>query len=102
MSARGGKRRQKSVSRSAKAGVLFPVGRMHRYLRRSVPKFRIGAAAPVYQAAVIEYLTGTEVVVNSNACRVTHVITTRLLVIYRSKHINKITARNRDSLVVIS
>ena len=58
MSGRGGKKRAKSISRSAKAGVLFPVGRMHRYLRVQVPKFRISAAAPVYQAAVIEYLTG--------------------------------------------
>ena len=59
MSARGGKKRQKALSRSAKAGVLFPVGRMHRYLRNKLPKWRISAAAPVYQAAVIEYLTGT-------------------------------------------
>ncbi len=60
MSARGGKKRQKSVSRSAKAGVLFPVGRMHRYLKRMTHHFRISAAGPVYQAAVIEYLTGKE------------------------------------------
>ena len=58
MSARGAKKRQKSMSRSAKAGVLFPVGRMHRYLKKSLPKWRVSAAAPVYQAAVIEYLTG--------------------------------------------
>ena len=64
MSARGGKKRQKSVSRSAKAGVLFPVGRMHRYLKARTHKFRISAAAPVYQAAVIEYLTGRKI--NSN------------------------------------
>ncbi|KAK2160739.1 hypothetical protein LSH36_127g06062 [Paralvinella palmiformis] len=60
MSARGAKKRQKAMSRSAKAGVLFPVGRMHRYLRGMTHHFRISAAAPVYQAAVIEYLTARD------------------------------------------
>ena len=58
MSGRGGKKRQKAVSKSARAGVLFPVARMNRYLRRLSYRLRISAAAPVYQAAVIEYLTG--------------------------------------------
>ena len=58
MSARGGKKRSKATSRSAKAGVIFPVGRFHRYLRNSTHHLRIGAGAPVYMAAVIEYLTG--------------------------------------------
>ena len=58
MSGRGGKKRQKAVSKSARAGVLFPVSRMNRYLRRLSYRLRISAAAPVYQAAVIEYLTG--------------------------------------------
>jgi len=58
MSGRGGKKRQKAVSKSARAGVLFPVARMSRYLRRLSYRLRISAAAPVYQAAVIEYLTG--------------------------------------------
>jgi len=31
---------------------------MNRYLRRFSYRLRISAAAPVYQAAVIEYLTG--------------------------------------------
>lgn len=58
MSGRGGKKKQKMMSRSAKAGVLFPVARMARYLKRDTHKFRIGSGAPVYMAAVIEYLTG--------------------------------------------
>lgn len=69
MTGRGGKRKQKSVSRSAKAGVLFPVGRMHRYLRRGTFKYRIGAGAPVYMAAVIEYLTAEVLELAGNAAR---------------------------------
>lgn len=69
MSSRGGKKRQKAVSRSIKAGVLFPVGRMHRYLRGVTHHFRISAAAPVYQAAVIEYLTAEILELAGNAAR---------------------------------
>lgn len=58
MSARGGKKKSKILSKSARAGVLFPVARMQRYLKRDTHHFRIGAGAPVYMAAVIEYLTG--------------------------------------------
>jgi hypothetical protein len=43
-----------SKSRSAKAGLQFPVGRIHRFLRGSAK--RIGAGASVYLAAVLEYL----------------------------------------------
>ena len=59
MTARGIRKKQKAVSRSAKAGVLFPVGRMQRYLKKDTHNFRISAGAPVYMAAVIEYLAGT-------------------------------------------
>ena len=58
MSARGGKKKATKMSRSARAGVIFPVGRMMRYLRTSTHKYRIGMGAPVYMAAVIEYLAG--------------------------------------------
>ncbi len=54
----GGKKRSKTQSRSARSGVLFPVGRIDRYLRKTVHRFRISAAAPVYLSAVIEYLSG--------------------------------------------
>ena len=49
----GGK---KSVSRSAKAGLQFPVGRVARYLKKGKYANRIGAGAPVYLAAVLEYI----------------------------------------------
>ena len=58
MSGRGGKKKAKQMSRSARAGVLFPVARMLRYLKRDTHHLRIGSGTPVYMAAVIEYLTG--------------------------------------------
>ncbi|KAJ8777371.1 hypothetical protein J1605_014754 [Eschrichtius robustus] len=57
MSSRGGKKKSTKTSRSAKAGVIFPVGRMLRYIKKGHPKYRIGVGAPVYMAAVLEYLT---------------------------------------------
>ncbi|XP_033644032.1 core histone macro-H2A.1-like [Asterias rubens] len=69
MSGRGGKKRGKSLSRSARAGVLFPVGRMCRYLRIGTHHQRIGAGAPVYLAAVIEYLTAEILELAGNAAR---------------------------------
>ena len=51
------KKKTKS-SRSARAGVLFPVARMLRYIKRDTHHLRIGAGSPVYMAAVIEYLVG--------------------------------------------
>ncbi|CAB4464811.1 histone-fold-containing protein [Rhizophagus irregularis] len=46
----------KYFSRSQKAGIIFPVGRINRYLRRGNYASRIGLVAPVYLSAVIEYL----------------------------------------------
>ncbi|XP_072164634.1 core histone macro-H2A.1-like [Diadema setosum] len=66
---RGGKTRGKSSSRSSRAGVLFPVGRMDRYLRMSTHRYRIGSGAPVYLAAVIEYLTAEILELAGNAAR---------------------------------
>lgn len=43
-------------SRSTKAGLHFPVGRISRYMRRRHVAMRIGAGAPVYLGAVLEYL----------------------------------------------
>lgn len=65
MSARGGKKKATKLSRSSRAGVIFPVGRMMRYLRTGTHKYRIGMGAPVYMAAVIEYLAGEEPPVGS-------------------------------------
>lgn len=71
MSGRGGKqaKRTKAKSRSAKAGLQFPVSRVHRYLRQTTHHFRIASGAPVYQAAVMEYLTAEILELAGNAAR---------------------------------
>jgi len=66
----GGKNTQKATkSRSAKAGLQFPVGRIHRKLRKGNYAQRIGAGAPVYLAAVLEYLTAEILELAGNAAR---------------------------------
>uniref|UniRef100_A0A3P9K304 MacroH2A.2 histone n=1 Tax=Oryzias latipes TaxID=8090 RepID=A0A3P9K304_ORYLA len=69
MSARGGKKKVTKLSRSSRAGVIFPVGRMMRYLRTGTHKYRIGMGAPVYMAAVIEYLAAEILELAGNAAR---------------------------------
>ena len=54
--AAGGADAKAQQSRSSKAGLQFPVGRIHRMLRKGNYAQRIGAGAPVYLAAVLEYL----------------------------------------------
>ena len=51
-----GKKGGKATSRSAKAGLQFPVGRVARYLKLGRYASRVGGGAPVYLAAVMEYL----------------------------------------------
>ena len=61
---RGGSKK-KATSRSAKAGLQFPVGRVHRPLGKYAS--RIGAGAPVYLAAVLEYLAAEVLELAGNA-----------------------------------
>ncbi|CAD6578851.1 MAG: histone H2A [Cyphobasidiales sp. Tagirdzhanova-0007] len=56
-------------SRSSKAGLQFPVGRIHRMLRKGNYAQRIGAGAPVYLAAVLEYLAAEILELAGNAAR---------------------------------
>jgi len=66
---RGKSKGGKSVSRSKKAGLQFPVGRVHRYLKAGKYASRIGAGAPVYLAAVLEYLAAEILELAGNAAR---------------------------------
>ena len=66
---KGGKVRVKAKSRSSKAGLQFPVGRMHRLLRKGHYAERVGAGAPVYLAAVLEYLSAEILELAGNAAR---------------------------------
>ncbi|XP_029282260.1 late histone H2A.L3-like [Cottoperca gobio] len=65
----GGKTRAKAKSRSSRAGLQFPVGRVHRHLRKGNYAQRVGAGAPVYLAAVLEYLTAEILELAGNAAR---------------------------------
>ena len=59
----------KSKTRSARAGLQFPVGRVHRLLRKGNYAQRIGAGAPVYLSAVLEYLSAEVLELAGNAAR---------------------------------
>merc|ERR1712057_8390 len=70
MSGRGkGKSSKKAITKSAKAGLQFPVGRVRRYLKTGKYAIRIGSGAPVYLAAVLEYLAAEVLELAGNASR---------------------------------
>merc|ERR1712124_151389 len=70
MSGRGkGKSGKKAVTKSVKAGLQFPVGRVRRYLKTGKYATRIGSGAPAYLAAVLEYLAAEVLELAGNASR---------------------------------
>jgi len=64
---RGKTGKGKGVPRSVRAGLQFPVGRIGRFLKNGRYADRIGSAAPVYLAAVLEYLTAEILELAGNA-----------------------------------
>ncbi|KFK39387.1 hypothetical protein AALP_AA3G238600 [Arabis alpina] len=60
---------KKSTTRSSKAGLQFPVGRIARFLKNGKYAERVGAGAPVYLAAVLEYLAAEVLELAGNAAR---------------------------------
>ena len=72
-SGKGGRKgagsRKKSVSRTVKAGLQFPVGRIARFLKKGRYAKRVGGGAAVYVAAVLEYLAAEVLELAGNAAR---------------------------------
>mmetsp|Transcript_4219 Transcript_4219/g.7407 ORF Transcript_4219/g.7407 Transcript_4219/m.7407 type:complete len:145 (-) Transcript_4219:95-529(-) len=62
--------KKKAISRSSRAGLQFPVGRIHRFLKEKASRTeRVGATAAVYTAAILEYLTAEVLELAGNASK---------------------------------
>ena len=93
---KGGKAKAKPKSRSSRAGLQFPVGRVARHLRLGKYADRVGAGAPVYLAAVMEYLAAEILELAGNAARdnkKTRIIPRHLqLAVRNDEELNKLLA----------
>lgn len=73
MSGKGGRgkasERRAGRSRSTKAGLQFPVGRIGRFLKEGRYARKVGAGAPVYLAAVLEYVAAEILELAGNAAK---------------------------------
>merc|ERR1719147_250040 len=61
--------KSKLMSKSSRAGLQFPVSRIGRYLKKGNYAKLMGAGAPVYLAAVMEYLVAEILELAGNAAR---------------------------------
>ncbi len=66
MSSRGNVQRKK-ISKSTRAGIVFPVTRVSRYLRKACLHYRIQIGSPIYLSAVLEYLCAEVLELAGNA-----------------------------------
>ena len=59
----------KPTTKATKAGLQFPVGRIARFMKTGRHAARVGAGAPVYLAAVLEYLAAEVLELAGNAAK---------------------------------
>ncbi|CAM6112180.1 unnamed protein product [Calypogeia fissa] len=60
--------KKQAISQSQKASLVFPVGRVARLLRKGRYSERVAATAPVYVAAVLEYLAAEVLELAGHVC----------------------------------
>jgi len=86
--------RSKPVQRSKRAGVVFPVSRIHRILKATNHSSQVRNGAAVYMAGVLEYLVAEVAELAGNAARDNkrHRITPRhiFLAIHNDEELNKL------------
>merc|ERR1712007_74775 len=69
---RGGKGKastSRPMTKAARAGLQFPVGRIARFMKQGRHAERVGAGAPVYLAAVLEYIAAEVLELAGNAAK---------------------------------
>ncbi|XP_058727777.1 uncharacterized protein LOC131599450 [Vicia villosa] len=64
-----GKPKTKSISRSTKAGLQFPVGRFARFLKAGRYTQHVSSGSPVYLSAILEHLCAEILELTGNATR---------------------------------
>ncbi|XP_041063457.1 histone H2A.V-like [Carcharodon carcharias] len=65
-----GKVKPKAISRSPRAGLQFPVDRIHRHLKTGTSSHGwVGATAAVYSAPMLDYLTAEVLELAGNASK---------------------------------
>ena len=83
----------RAVSRSSKAGLQFPVGRIARFLKQGRYSERVGAGAPVYLAAVLEYLAAEVLELAGKDNKKTRIVPRHIqLAIRNDEELNKLMA----------
>jgi len=64
-----GKITSEAISKSRRAGITFPVGRICRLMRNRKLTNRISAGTPVYMASVLEYMAAELLELAGNAAK---------------------------------
>ena len=78
---------------SVKAGLLFPVGRIARYLKTGKYAERVGASVPVYLEAILEYLAAEVLELAGNASKKLELCQRHIQLSVRNDALNKLMTK---------